>query len=103
MQVHANQLYARELVLGCAHVDLSALRQSQALTQFTCFTSTKVQILTLCAHADLCALRQSQALTQFTYFTSTKVQILTLSPLLRAADGNTSKAGAAPPGGRDAC
>ena len=72
MQVHANQLYARELVLGCAHVDLGALRQSQALTQFTCFTSTKVQILTL-------------------------------SPLLRTADGNTSKAGAAPPGGRDTC
>ena len=33
--------------------------------------------------------------------------MLTLSPLLRAADGNTSKAGAAPPagapGGRDTC
>jgi hypothetical protein len=74
--VHANQLYARELVLGCAHVDLGALRQSQALTQFTCFTSTNVQMLTL-------------------------------SPLLCAADGNTSKAGAAPPagapGGRDTC
>ena len=39
-------------------------------TQFTCFTSTTVQILTQKAHA-------SDAGTQFTCFTGTKAQILT--------------------------
>jgi hypothetical protein len=42
-------------------------------TQFTCFTSTKVQILTRCSNGRW----RGQRSTHFTCFTNTKVQILT--------------------------
>ena len=60
-------------------------------THFTCFTSTKVQILTLegeelvarqCTDARLDTVWQG---TQFTCFTGTKVQILTLRAVARCA------------------
>jgi hypothetical protein len=53
-------------------------RRSAAGTQFACFTSTKVQILT----QRLWLLRRrSAAGTQFTCFTGTKLQILTQKAL----------------------
>ena len=51
-------------------------------THFSCFTSTKVQILTQSLHATLIELKrravpEHASSTRFTRFTSTKVQILT--------------------------
>jgi hypothetical protein len=59
-------------------------KEGVAGSQFTCFTSTKVQILTpeaLCVAvtfgARVCGKETLPPGTQFTCFTSTKVQILT--------------------------
>ena len=56
----------------------AAEKRTAAGTEFTCFTSTKVQILTLCgggrAGGSACVFSG----TQFTCFTSPKVQILSL-------------------------
>ena len=61
----------------------AAEKRAAAGTEFTCFTSTKVQILTLCdggrAGGSACVFSG----TQVTCFTSTKVQILSLWKRLR--------------------
>jgi hypothetical protein len=60
--------------VACKDVEARLLRVWNRYTQFTCFTGTKVQILTPEAPARV----EQVPLPQFTCFTGTKVQILTL-------------------------
>ena len=63
---------------ACWHVSLHTHKQTQLMeAQFTCFTSTKVQVLTA---AELPGATLALVL-QFTFFTSTKVQVLTAAEL----------------------
>jgi hypothetical protein len=78
--------------------DWTFTRAAENGAQFTCFTSTKVQILTprgAAGTANGIAKRAWDAAfdgTQFTGFTSTKVQILTAA--LRATQQRTTSSGA---------
>jgi hypothetical protein len=63
----------------------SAVRPAQQTDQFTCFTGTKVQILTLASiRSAYVKLRPAQQKDQFTCFMGTKVQILTLASIRSA-------------------
>jgi hypothetical protein len=64
---------------------LLALPQEILGTQFTCFTGTKVQILTHAKSTSTDAAHPQEILgTQFTCFTGTKVQILTQKALVES-------------------
>ncbi len=72
-------------------------REGHTGTRFTCFTSTKVVVLTCGAAAGVPAV--SGALTRFTCFTSTKLVVLTPAELLQGFQQSQARYGRSVNGG----